>query len=373
MRHSLHPYVVADWNSIYACHLQHCWSFESGGIVYERRIAVVILNWNGREYLARFLSSVVRHSAGMADVVVVDNASTDGSVDFLRTEHPEVRVIQNRENGGFAKGYNDGLAQVDAEFYVLLNSDVEVTANWLEPLIETFDADTAVAACQPKIRSWQERDRFEYAGAAGGFIDAFGYPFCRGRIFDTLESDDGQYDDTCEIFWATGACLMVRSSLYHSLGGLDADFFAHMEEIDFCWRLKSAGHRIVYCPGSTVYHVGGGSLPKSSPRKTYLNFRNNLFLLVKNLPSKSLGWVLLVRGFLDMLAALQFLLKGAPADAVAVFKAQFHVMCALPRFIEKRRTLIHAKIGQMYKGSIVFAHYLRGVRCFSQLNPNQWT
>jgi GT2 family glycosyltransferase len=255
------------------------------------KTAVVILNWNGRNFLETFLPSVLEYSARCADVIVADNASTDDSVAFLQEHYPQIRIIEHPKNGGFSKGYNDALKQIDAEYYILLNSDVEVTPNWITPVIEMMDADPSIAACQPKLRSFEDRSQFEYAGAAGGFIDAYGYPFCRGRIFDVLEEDRGQYDDACEVFWATGACLFVRADLYHALGGLDEDFFAHMEEIDFCWRLKNNGHKVMYCPDSTVYHVGGGALPKSSPRKTYLNFRNNLALLVKNLPSKRLGWV----------------------------------------------------------------------------------
>jgi len=336
------------------------------------KIAVVILNWNGKSFLEKFLPSVVMHSSDIADVVVADNASTDGSVDFLRSAFPGVRLIENPENGGFSKGYNDALRQIDAEYYVLLNSDVEVTEGWIEPVIAMMDTDPTIAACQPKIRSLLDREKFEYAGAAGGFIDAYGYPFCRGRIFDVLESDEGQYDDSCEIFWATGACLFVRSERYHALGGLDEDFFAHMEEIDFCWRLKSAGYRIMFCPDATVFHVGGGSLPKVSPRKTYLNFRNNLLLLVKNLPAKKLGGVLFVRCFLDIFAVLKFLLKGRVGDAGAIWSAHAHFLRSLPRFLKKRRELAQGSVGQVYGGSIVYEHFVRGVSEFSGLRPNKW-
>jgi GT2 family glycosyltransferase len=330
------------------------------------------LNWNGRKLLERFLPRVVQYSSELAEVVVVDNASDDDSVAFLQREFPDVRLIQNTSNGGFSKGYNDGLRQIDAEYYVLLNSDVEVTENWMDPVLDMMDADPVIGACQPKIRSWHEKDKFEYAGAAGGFIDAFGYPFCRGRIFDAIETDRGQYDDACEIFWATGACLFVRSELYHSLGGLDEDFFAHMEEIDFCWRLKNAGYKLMYCPKSIVYHVGGGVLPQSSPFKTYLNFRNNLFLLAKNLPPKRLGWVLFVRYFLDMFAAINFFLKGSRGEAGAVCVAQWHFIKSLPLFMRKRKTLVRGKVGQMYQGSIVFEHFVRGIDTFAKLNPKKW-
>jgi len=336
------------------------------------KVAVVILNWNGKDFLAKFLPSVIEFSAGHAQVVVADNASTDGSVEFLKAHFPKVQRIVNAENGGFSKGYNDALRQVEAEYYVLLNSDVEVTAGWLEPVIAMMDADRSIGACQPKIRSYHERNKFEYAGAAGGFIDWYGYPFCRGRLFDALEEDHGQYNDVCEIFWATGACLFVRAELYHSLGGLDEDFFAHMEEIDFCWRLKNAGYKVMFCPDATVYHVGGGSLPKSSPLKTYLNFRNNLMLLMKNLPASRIGWVLFVRAFLDMFAALNFLRQGRRQDAGAVWTAQVHFIRAWPRGLKKRRELRQRPLTPLFKGSIVAEHFIRKVAVFSALKPNKW-
>ncbi len=337
------------------------------------QIAVVILNWNGKNFLEKFLPLVVRHSEGLADVVVVDNASSDNSVSFVRENYPLIRLIQNDENGGFAKGYNDGLKQVEADYYVLLNSDVEVSEGWIEPIIQKMETDPSIGACQPKIRSFEESEKFEYAGASGGFIDAYGYPFCRGRIFDVLETDSGQYEDACEIFWATGACLFVRAELYHSLGGLDEDFFAHMEEIDFCWRLKNSGFKLMVIPESTVYHVGGGSLPKSSPMKTYLNFRNNLFLLVKNLPAKRLGWVLFIRYFLDVFAGISFLVKGKRGDAWAVCRAQWHFCCAFSHCMKKRKVLIQKEVSQVYQGSIVFDHFLKGADTFSKLKTGKWS
>ncbi len=336
------------------------------------KVAVVILNWNGRDFLEKFLPSVTEFSAEHAQVIVADNASTDGSVEFLKANFPDVQIIVNAENGGFSKGYNDALRQVETEYYVLLNSDVEVTENWIAPILSMMDADRSIGACQPKILCEHDRTRFEYAGAAGGFMDAYGYPFCRGRLFDVLEEDLGQYDDVREIFWATGACLFVRAELYHSLGGLDEDFFAHMEEIDFCWRLKNAGYKVMFCPDSAVYHVGGGSLPKSSSRKTYLNFRNNLLLLVKNLPASRIGWVLFVRMFLDILAALNFLLKGSRSDAGAVWTAQLHFIRALPNCLRKRRELQQKQVKPMFKGSIVAEHFLRKVSLFSELKSDKW-
>lgn len=338
-----------------------------------KRVAVVILNWNGQGFLEKFLPSVVLYSREIADVVVIDNDSTDDSVSFLTKHYPAIRVIQNAENGGFSKGYNDGLKLIEAQYYVLLNSDVEVSEGWLEPLVNMLDMHMDVAACQPKIRSWDERNRFEYAGAAGGFIDEFGYPFCRGRIFDVTEVDAGQYDDCCEIFWATGACLVVRAELYHVFGGLDEHFFAHMEEIDFCWRLKNAGYKLMFCPESTVFHVGGGTLPTSSPQKTYLNFRNNLFLLIKNLPEHRLLWVLFIRWILDSMAMLQFLIKKEPGNARAVIKAQWHIVCAFNMYLKKRKLISQCVVGQMYKRSLVFEYFVRGIHQFSGLSSKKWS
>jgi GT2 family glycosyltransferase len=331
------------------------------------KVAIVILNWNGRTFLEQFLPSVLSHTTDQTAVIVADNASTDDSVEFLRTHYPDLRLIINDSNGGFAKGYNDALKQVDAEYYVLLNSDIEVTQDWISPVIEMMDADPSIGACQPKIRSWHEREKFEYAGAAGGFIDKFGYPFCRGRIFFELEKDEGQYDDACEIFWATGACMFVRSSLYHQLGGLDEDFFAHMEEIDFCWRLKTAGHKIMYCPQSVVYHIGGGTLPKSSSRKTYLNFRNNFTLLYKNLPSSKLYPVFFVRLLLDGIAALMFLVKGGFRDMYAVTRAHLYFYRHLSHNRKKRHALQHKDVSCIYRGNLVWDHYIKGVKRFSDL------
>lgn len=298
---------------------------------------------------------------------MADNASTDDSVAWMQAHYPNVRLILNKENGGFAQGYNDALKQVDAEYYILLNSDIEVTPNWVDPVLRMMDADPSIGACQPKLRSFYEREKFEYAGAAGGFIDRYGYPFCRGRIFFELEKDDGQYDDPCEIFWATGACMFVRAELYHQLGGLDADFFAHMEEIDFCWRLKSAGYKIMYCPQSVVYHIGGGTLPKSSSRKTYLNFRNNFTLLYKNLPARELFPVFFVRLFLDGVAAMKFLLTGGISDMFAVTRAHFSFYRHLGAHRKKRRALVQKDVNCRYQGNLVWEHYIRGIKRYSEL------
>lgn len=272
------------------------------------KVAIVILNWNGRKMMEQYLPSVVEYSRGEAEVIVADNASTDDSVVWLSEHYPHLRVILLDQNYGFAEGYNQALRQVDSEYYVLLNSDVEVTHHWLTPLIEEMDAHEEIAACQPKLLSMTNRDAFEYAGASGGFIDRYGYPFCRGRVFDVVEDDNGQYDDAKEVLWATGACMMIRAKDYWDAGGLDGRFFAHNEEIDLCWRLHRMGKHIFCFPESTVYHVGGGTLPKSNPRKTFLNFRNNLTMLWKNLPDDELQHVMRIRCFLDYLAAFQTLL-----------------------------------------------------------------
>ncbi|MCQ2266178.1 MAG: glycosyltransferase family 2 protein [Bacteroidaceae bacterium] len=271
------------------------------------KTAVVILNWNGAQMLSRFLPSVLEHSKG-AEVIVADNASTDSSLQLLREQFPEVRTIVLERNYGFAEGYNRALQQVEAEYYVLLNSDVEVTPHWLTTLENYMEAHPDCAAAQPKLLAEWRRTHFEYAGAAGGYIDALGYPYCRGRLIGTVEEDSGQYDGVADIAWATGAALMIRSQDWRAVGGLDGSFFAHQEEIDLCWRLRARGRRIVCCPESVVYHVGGGTLPQGSPRKTYLNFRNNLLLLYKNLPSEDLHRVMCLRRWLDAVAALKELL-----------------------------------------------------------------
>ena len=335
-------------------------------------VAVVILNWNGKKYLEQFLPSLIDHTGSDAEIVVADNASTDDSISFLTTNYPAIRVIQNTTNGGFARGYNLALKQVEADYYVLLNSDIEVTENWLKPVISMMEEDEKIGACQPKIRSFHHRNSFEYAGAAGGYIDEYGYPFCRGRLFLTIEEDNGQYDDTVEISWASGACMFVRSKLFHQLGGLDEDFFAHMEEIDFCWRLHNYGYRVMYCPGSTVYHIGGGTLPKASWRKTYFNFRNNFMLLYKNLPSNYLFKVFALRLILDTVAAMKFLFQAGFKNFWAVARAHMSFYKALPTLRKKRKKLKHGSMKMMYKRNIVFEYYLRGKKHFSQLDPEKF-
>lgn len=336
------------------------------------KTAIVLLNWNGIELLKKFLPSVVKHSAHCAEIFVADNASIDNSLQFLKENHPAVKVIELSENTGFAGGYNKALEQICADYYILLNTDVEVTSGWIEPVITFMDADKTVAACQPKIKSYYQQNLFEYAGAAGGFIDKLGYPFCRGRIFNSLEDDLNQYNDTREIFWASGACMFIRANVFHELGGFDTDFFAHMEEIDLCWRIQNSRKKIVCMPQSEVYHVGGGTLPKKNPQKTYLNFRNNLMMIHKNLPSSNLWYVILLRLLLDGIAGLQFLVKGNFADVGAILRAHFYFYAHF-----KSRTRLRKQTQLLVKGynkkniypkSIVAQYYLKRKRYFSELN-----
>lgn len=336
------------------------------------KIAVVILNWNGCEMLRSFLPSVVRCSGTEgAKIYVADNGSTDASVDMLRKEFPDVHLIILKENLGFAEGYNLALQQVSAEYVVLLNSDVEVTEHWLAPLVSYMDAHPEAAACQPKIRSWRQKELFEYAGAAGGFIDRYGYPFCRGRILSVVEKDNGQYDTVVPVFWATGAALFIRRKDYLDAGGLDGRFFAHMEEIDLCWRLRARGRMLVCVPQSTVYHVGGATLKKENPHKTFLNFRNNLVMLYKNLPQEELGPVMRVRAVLDYVAALSFLLKGQFPNMWEVLRARraFHLL--RPSFADARKENLKKTslpmIPERVKSSILVGFYLSGKKFFSQL------
>lgn len=334
--------------------------------------AIVILNWNGKAMLAQYLPTVVNYSCGDADVWVADNASTDGSMTLLREKFPTVKTLQLDRNYGFAEGYNRALTQIKADYYVLLNSDVEVTHHWLTPLIEFMDNHDDVAACQPKLLSEAEKDCFEYAGASGGFIDRYGYPFCRGRIFDTVERDNGQYDYQTDVMWATGACLFIRATDYWRVGGLDARFFAHCEEIDLCWRLRQLGRRIVCLPESEVYHVGGGTLPKANPMKTFLNFRNNLTMLYKNLPDSELGPVMRMRFVLDYVAAFKSLLLDrnwkecrAIIKGRRAFKQWKHDFDNDRRKIAKERKL--KQIPERKPYSILWRYYAKGQKHFSEL------
>lgn len=334
--------------------------------------AIVILNWNGEKYLQKFLPILTKFTPDPdIEIIVADNASTDSSLQVMRNYFPEIRTIVLDRNYGFAGGYNKALEQVEADYYVLLNSDVEVTDNWLLPLLDFMNENESVAACQPKIRSYFNRNSFEHAGASGGFIDQFGFPFCRGRVFGVVEEDKGQYDDNVDVFWATGACLMVRSKVFWKVGGLDSEFFAHMEEIDLCWRLKSRGYRVVCVPGSVVYHIGGGTLHVDSPHKIYLNFRNNLLLLYKNLPTDLLRRTMFWRRFFDYSAAFQFVLTGKFQNAKSVFRARSDYKKMLPDFLEKRNENIlystNLNIVEIYLSSIVFEYFLRNKKTYSSL------
>lgn len=336
-----------------------------------KKVAVVILNWNGAKFLRKFLPSLLKHSS-KAEIVVADNASADDSLVVLEKEFPQVHIIKNHRNEGFAKGYNTALKQIDADYYILLNSDVEVTANWIQPAVELLESDNTIGAVQPKIRSWYEPEKFEYAGAAGGFLDQYGYPFCRGRIFEHTEKDLQQYEDAREIFWATGACMFVRAELFHDAGGFDPDFFAHMEEIDFCWRIKHKGYKVMYTPKSLVYHVGGGTLPSSSSYKTYLNIRNNLAMLYKNLPQEKLNRTILFRLLLDGIAAVKFLFSGGFPEMASVLKAHFHFYRMLPDLKAKRKTLNPGKVSMIYRGNMVLEHYLYRKDTFNDLNQEKF-
>ena len=336
------------------------------------KVAIVILNWNGQKMLAKYLPNVIDYSRQDAEIWVADNSSSDGSMHLLETQFPQVKTIVLEQNFGFAEGYNRALKQIDAEYYVLLNSDVEVSHHWLTPLIEFMDSHHQVAACQPKLLAEYDKDSFEYAGACGGFLDKYGYPFCRGRIFDTVERDNGQYDYQQEILWATGACMMIRSKDYWTAGGLDGRFFAHNEEIDLCWRLRLMGRKIYCIPESEVYHVGGGTLPKSNPMKTYLNFRNNLTMLYKNLSDTELTHVMRMRRFLDYLAAFETLvLKRNWGDFKAIFKARRAFKTWKHEFDEDRRKIqasrVKEEIPQVYNLSIIWQYYAKGKKLFSQL------
>lgn len=286
------------------------------------KVAVVILNWNGRKHMEQFLPSVTAATYENFEVIVADNGSTDNSLSFLQLHYPGIRTILFKENYGFAKGYNEALKQVKADYYVLLNSDVEVQPGWLEPMVELLEKDRSIAACQPKILSWHNKKLFEYAGAAGGWLDEYGYPFAKGRVFDICEEDKGQYDQSEPIFWASGASLFIRPAVYHAVKGFDEYFFAHQEEIDLCWRIQLAGHKIYSCPSSVVYHVGGGTLPKGNSLKTYLNFRNNRIMLSKNLPLSKKIWVMPARNLLDGISAWKGLLSGDGGYFIAIFRAQ---------------------------------------------------
>ena len=329
------------------------------------KVAVVILNWNGRQLLEQFLPSVVAYSQE-ANIYLADNSSTDTSVIFVSENFPTVKIIQNDENGGYAKGYNEALKNLSEDIFVLLNSDVEATENWLFPIISEFIKDPTVAAAQPKILDFKKKDYFEYAGAAGGFIDRYGYPFCRGRIFETLEKDLGQYNDTAQIFWASGACLFVKSASFQAVGGFDEDYFAHQEEIDLCWRLQKNGEKILFVGNSKVFHLGGATLASSNPRKTFFNFRNSLLNLTKNVDGNRVYGIVIFRMILDGIAAFQFLFQGKPKHFLAVLKAHYSFYGLLPKFLRKRSE-IGAYKNYFYIKSIVFQYFISGKKYFNQL------
>lgn len=345
------------------------------------QLAVVILNYNGRDYLETFLPSVLASTYEHFEIIIADNGSTDDSLAWLEQQYPAIKVLDLQENSGFAEGYNRALKQVEADVYVLLNSDVEVTPGWLEPIVDLMAADTSIAACQPKIRAQKQKDYFEYAGASGGWMDALGYPFCRGRIFDVTEKDEGQYDSVEEIFWATGAAMFIRSDIFHGLGGFDPDYFAHAEEIDLCWRIKLAGYKIMVQPQSVVYHVGGGTLNYLSPRKTYLNFRNTLFTIHKNESRAKLLWLLPLRLVLDGVAAGLFLMQSRYDHISAIVKAHWSFFGSISSARKKKKTYqqrintirigpSRVKIGQ-YKGSIVWQYFLRRKKFFNRVIKNR--
>jgi GT2 family glycosyltransferase len=335
------------------------------------RIAIVILNWNGVQLLRQFLPSVIQFSkTDFTQIIVADNGSTDESLSVIENEFPEVKILDLKQNYGFARGYNEALKLIDADYFVILNSDVEVTSDWLDAPIRLMESDNSIAAVQPKILSYNQKTHFEYAGAAGGFIDRYGYPFCRGRIFNELEADLGQYDDTTDISWTTGACMFVRAKLFAEAGGFDADFWAHMEEIDLCWRLRNRGSRIVYTPESTVYHVGGGTLSYDNPHKLFLNFRNNLWLLYKNLPQGKLVPILFGRMILDAIAAFKLLAEFNLNGISSVLKAHYHFYRSLPDLQRKRKALKMQQATQsetQKSVNIVWQFYIRKRKKYSDL------
>lgn len=327
-------------------------------------VAIVILNYNGQHYLEKFLPYVIRYSEGH-EIWVADNASTDHSLSWLQENYPFIRTLSIPENRGYAGGYNEALRHISTEYYILLNSDIEVTSNWIEPVIDFMDSDPKIAACQPKIRSYDLPTHFEYAGAAGGYMDYLGYPFCRGRIFDTREEDFGQYDDEKDVFWATGACLFVRAKAFHEAAGFDELFFAHMEEIDLCWRLLNMKYRVTYCGKSVVYHVGGGTLHKSNPRKTFLNYRNNLIMLFKNLPKGRRWKTVFIRLVLDGISSVRFMATGAWPDVIAIIRAHFAFYGMIPALL--KTTERNTYRAPLYYRSVVWEYFVLGKHRFYQL------
>ncbi|MRH99590.1 glycosyltransferase [Kriegella sp. EG-1] len=329
------------------------------------KIAVVILNWNGKSLLEEYLPSVIKYSEG-SFIYVIDNASEDNSVQFVKENYPSITVIQNTENGGFAKGYNDGLKHIDADIYCLLNSDVEVTANWISPMVKLFEEKKKVAIIQPKILDLRNKEYFEYAGAAGGYIDQLGYPFCRGRVFQSLEKDNGQYDDDREIFWATGACMFIRRTVFEELNGFDEDYFAHQEEVDLCWGAKNLGHVVYYTAQSHVYHLGGSTLSNMNPMKTYLNFRNTLFSITKNLPRRKAFVIILLRLILDGIAALRFIFQLKFNHCFAILRAHLSFYRQFRKMYRKREKANFILKYYLVK-SIVWSHFVHQINNFNAL------
>lgn len=333
------------------------------------KVAIIILNWNGCNYLEKFLPSVMATNYPNREIIVADNGSTDQSVLFLEHHYPQIKIIRFSKNLGFAKGYNEALKQVEADYYVILNSDVEVQPSWLQPLLQLLESDRSIAAVQPKILSFYNRSWFDYAGGAGGWLDQFGYPFARGRVFDICEEDQGQYDRTEEIFWVSGAALVIRSKIFHEMKGFDEYFFAHQEEIDLCWRIQLAGYKLYCCPASVVYHVGGGTLPRGNTLKTYLNFRNNQIMLYKNLPWSQKWWKIPFRQLLDAVSAWKGLLNGDWGYSLAIVRA--HAAFAKWLFFYQQRSIFPPKrtgrLAGMYKGNLAWQHFVKGKKYFSQI------
>ena len=342
------------------------------------KIAVVILNWNGKHFLEKFLENILNCSDYPgAKIIIADNGSTDDSVPYIKERFSDIRLIEFEKNHGYAFGYYKALKQIEAEYFVLLNSDVEVTPNWIEPIIRCMDENKNIAAAMPLIKDYQKKTSFEYAGAAGGFIDKFGFPFCRGRILYKIEEDKNQYNENIDIFWASGACMFVRSEAYFNTGGLDGDFFAHMEEIDLCWRLKRLGYRIVVCPKSEIYHVGGGTLPNNSPRKLYLNYRNSLYLLYKNLARNKFHRTIAVRLGIDWFTAFIYLARFDFNFFRAVFRAHRHFIEHLPKLRNKRKCILEKStvenVSDIYNRSIIYNFFVRRKRFFKDLNPTSFS
>jgi GT2 family glycosyltransferase len=336
------------------------------------KVIVVILNWNGRKYLEQFLPSLISTTYSNCETIVADNGSTDDSIEFVTANFPTVRIIKLKENFGFARGYNEALKQLSADYFVLLNSDVEVQPGWIQPIVALMEKDKNIGVSQPKILMYADRKSFEYAGAAGGWLDHLGYPFARGRIFDYCEEDKGQYDSVEPIFWATGAAMCVRGDLYHQLNGLDEFFFAHQEEIDFCWRVQLAGYKIYACPASVVYHVGGGTLPKGNATKVFLNFRNNLVMMAKNLPFSQSLWKIPFRFALDTISAFKSLLEGQGTYFIAVFRSHFAFLAWMFKKKDKRFLPVHRNtdLQGWFKGSVVWQHFIKGKKRFTEIVRN---